>query len=35
MIGGTLQAIYAIRNQRFAATSHGESRLPTMPTIQR
>lgn len=29
MIGGTLQAINAIRNQRFAAISHGESRLPT------
>jgi hypothetical protein len=28
MIGGTLQAIKAIRSQRFAAISHGESRLP-------
>jgi hypothetical protein len=29
MIGGTLQAIEAIHNQRFPATSRGEARIPS------
>jgi hypothetical protein len=28
MIGGTLQALNAIRDQRFQSTRPGESRLP-------